>query len=98
MTFEEMNEKAFKNECLPDGLFPSQRHAYEALQLLYSLSRKKLIAKNAAIEIKQFEEAHFQDFSELEHDYIVGATAYKVLKRSESPEVKRVLEELEDQL
>lgn len=95
MDFEDMNKRACKGELPIDGLMPSERVAWLTLSFLYALVKTKSITREEAIERKQRAMKDFENDKNLEHEYLIGSTAYKVFKRSTSKVVKKVLEELE---
>ena len=93
MDFEEMNQRAYDRKPEPDGLTPAERMIWLALRLLYELHFHGGLTREEGVAYKQELQRDYERNLAQEAEWLRTGTAMKLLRQSENPEVKKIVEE-----
>ena len=93
MDFEEMNQRAYDRKPEPDGLTPAERMIWLALRLLYELHFHGGLTRDEGVAYKQELKKDYERNLAQEAEWLRAGTAMKLLRQSENPEVKKIVEE-----
>ena len=93
MDFEEMNQRAYDRKPEPDGLTPAERMIWLALRLLYELHFHGGLTREEGVAYKQELQRDYERNLAQEAEWLRAGTAMKLLRQSENPEVKKIVEE-----
>ena len=93
MDFEEMNQRAYDRKPEPDGLTPAERMIWLALRLLYELHFHGGLTREEGVTYKQELKKDYEPNLTQEAEWLRAGTAMKLLRQSENPEVKKIVEE-----
>ena len=93
MEFEEMNQRAYDRKPEPDGLAPAERMIWLALRLLYELHFHGGLTREEGVAYKQELKKDYERNLAQEAEWLRAGTAMKLLRQSENPEVKKIVEE-----
>ncbi len=96
MDFEELNQRAYEQEDIREGLLPTEEMVYPVLKKLYEQNEKGFCTRECGIEIKRELEKLFSRSKEYEREWFRSVTTMKLLRRHEKPEVRAVAEEVDD--
>ena len=93
MDFEKMNQRAYDRKPEPDGLTPAERMIWLALRLLYELHFHGGLTREEGVAYKQELKKDYERNLAQEAEWLRAGTAMKLLRQSENPEVKKIVEE-----
>lgn len=98
MNFETMNQMVYKGEQRPDDLCLFEQVAWEGLEYVYALLGMRIRSRMECAAIKEQigreYKNHIRQFEKLDNELSEALAVWKLVKKSDDPAVKALLQEV----